>query len=242
MTDNADKVTDSPEKETTAVPVEADETAAREVTETSGVEVDADEAEVVEDTADADETTEAEASETETEAKPKAKAKAKKPRRAVNWSKVLAFGLLPAVALLLAGAAGYLKWSDSSVREANTARIESLQVAKDSTVRLLSYKPDTVDQDLNSARDLLTGDFRDSYTQLINDVVIPGAKEKQISAVANVPAVASVSAEPNHAVALVFVNQTVIVGQSAPTATASSVRVTLDKVGDHWLISQFDPV
>lgn len=239
MTDNADKVTDSPEKETTAVPVEADETAAREVTETSGVEADADEAEVVEDTADADETTEAE---TETEAKPKPKAKAKKPRRAVNWSKVLAFGLLPAVALLLAGAAGYLKWSDSSVREANTARIESLQVAKDSTVRLLSYKPDTVDQDLNSARDLLTGDFRDSYTQLINDVVIPGAKEKQISAVANVPAVASVSAEPNHAVALVFVNQTVIVGQSAPTATASSVRVTLDKVGDHWLISQFDPV
>jgi Mce-associated membrane protein len=238
VTDNADKVTDSPEKETTAVPVEADETAAREVTETSGVEAGADEAEVVEDTADADETTEEEA----TEAKSEPKVKAKKPRRAVNWSKVLAFGLLPAVALLLAGAAGYLKWSDSSVREANTARIESLQVAKDSTVRLLSYKPDTVDQDLNSARDLLTGDFRDSYTQLINDVVIPGAKEKQISAVANVPAVASVSAEPNHAVALVFVNQTVIVGQSAPTATASSVRVTLDKVGDHWLISQFDPV
>ncbi|MBI3217283.1 MAG: hypothetical protein HYZ38_26005 [Mycobacterium sp.] len=241
MTDNADKVTDSPEKETTAVPVEADETAAREVTETSGVEAGADEAEVVEDTADADEAAEAE-TETEAKPKPKPKAKVKKPRRAVNWSKVLAFGLLPAVALLLAGAAGYLKWSDSSVREANTARIESLQVAKDSTVRLLSYKPDTVDQDLNSARDLLTGDFRDSYTQLINDVVIPGAKEKQISAVANVPAVASVSAEPNHAVALVFVNQTVIVGQSAPTATASSVRVTLDKVGDHWLISQFDPV
>jgi len=41
---------------------------------------------------------------------------------------------------------------------------------------------------------------------------------------------------------LVFVNQTVIVGQDAPTDTASSVRVTMDKVGDHWLISKFDPV
>ena len=41
---------------------------------------------------------------------------------------------------------------------------------------------------------------------------------------------------------LVFVNQTVIVGQDAPTDTASSVRVTLDKVGDSWLISKFDPV
>ena len=40
---------------------------------------------------------------------------------------------------------------------------------------------------------------------------------------------------------LVFVNQTVIVGNDAPTVTASSVRVTLDKVGDRWLISKFDP-
>ena len=72
--------------------------------------------------------------------------------------------------------------------------------------------------------------------------MIPGAKQKQIAAVATVPAVASVTAKPNHAVVLVFVNQTVIVGQDAPTDTASSVRVTMDKVGDRWLISKFDPV
>ena len=117
-----------------------------------------------------------------------------------------------------------------------------MQAAKDSTIALLSYKPDTVEQQLSAARDLLTGDFRDSYTSLTNDVVIPGAKQKQISAVATVPAMASVSANPNHAVVLVFVNQTVVVGQDAPTDTASSVRVTLDKVGDRWLISKFDPV
>lgn len=125
---------------------------------------------------------------------------------------------------------------------ADEARIESVAAAKDSTIRLLSYKPDTVEKDLTSSRDLLTGDFRDSYTQLTNDVVIPGSKEKQISAVASVPAVASVSADPKHAVVLVFVNQSVIVGGSAPTSTASSVQVTLDKVGDRWLISKFDPV
>ena len=83
-----------------------------------------------------------------------------------------------------------------------------------------------------TARDRLTGEFRDQYTSLINDVVIPGAKEKQISAVANVPEAASVSANPGHAVVLVFVNQTVVVGTGAPTDTASSVRITLDKVGD----------
>jgi Mce-associated membrane protein len=169
-------------------------------------------------------------------------AEPEEPKGRIQWAKVFAFGVLPAVALLLAMGAGYLKWMDNSVRNSETARIESVQAAKDSTIALLSYKPDTVEQQLGAARDLLTGDFRDSYTSLTNDVVIPGAKQKQISAVATVPAVASVSAKPNHAVVLVFVNQTVVVGQDAPTDTASSVRVTLDKVGDRWLISKFDPV
>ena len=59
---------------------------------------------------------------------------------------------------------------------------------------------------------------------------------------AAVPAAASVSAKGDHAVALLFVNQTVVVGSDAPTNTASSVRVTLDKVGGRWLISGFDPI
>lgn len=169
------------------------------------------------------------------------------PTRGIQWARVFAFGVLPAVALLLALGAGYLKWMDTSARvddinDSKSPSREAMLAAKDSTIAMLSYKPDSVEQQLNAARDLLTGDFRDSYTSLINDVVIPGAKQKQISAVATVPAIASVSADPHHAVVLVFVNQTVVVGQDAPTDTASSVRVTLEKSGDHWLISKFDPV
>jgi Mce-associated membrane protein len=160
----------------------------------------------------------------------------------VQWMRVLAYGILPGLALVLAMAAGFLKFQDSSVRDADVARIESVQAAKDSTIKMLSYKAETVDKDLTSAEDLLTGTFRDSYAQLIHDVVIPGAKEKKITAVATVPAVASVSATDTHAVVLVFVNQSVVVGATPPTDTASSVRVTLDKVGDRWLVSQFEPV
>ncbi len=191
-----------------------------------------------------DEATETADEPTETADEPPKSANAFKPRQPINWSRVVAFGVLPALALVLALAAGYLKWQDNSVRNSDTARIESVQAAKDTTVKMLSYKPDSVEKELNDARGLLTGDFRDQYTSLINDVVIPGAKEKQISAVATIPenGAASVSADPNHAVVLLFVNQTVVVGQDAPTDTASSVRVTLDKVGDSWLISKFDPV
>jgi Mce-associated membrane protein len=99
-----------------------------------------------------------------------------------------------------------------------------------------------VDKDLGAATNLLTGEFKNSYTSLTNDVVIPGAKQKRISAVASAPAAAPVSANSDHAVVMVFVDQTVVVGTDAPTNTASSVKVTLDKVGGRWLISQFDPV
>ncbi|KMO84307.1 hypothetical protein BST22_05445 [Mycolicibacterium chubuense] len=164
------------------------------------------------------------------------------PKRRSTWTRVVAFAVLPAIALGLALGAGYLKWRDNTVRDGEIAAVSSVQAAKDSTIALLSYTPDKVDQQLGEARNLLTGDFRDSYTSLTNDVVIPGAKQKQISAVATVPAAASVSATPQKAVVLVFVNQTVTVGADAPTDTNSSVRVTLEKVGDRWLISAFDPV
>jgi Mce-associated membrane protein len=218
------------EAETTVTPTDT-----KSESEETPTEESVDKTEVSDEVDKADEPTET-ADETSESAEPK------KPKRSIQWTRVFAFGVLPAVALLLALGAGYLKWMDNSVRNSETARIESVQTAKDSTIALLSYKPDTVEQQLGAARDLLTGDFRDSYTSLTNDVVIPGAKQKQISAVATVPAVASVSAKPNQAVVLVFVNQTVIVGQDAPTDTASSVRVTLDKVGDRWLIAKFDPV
>ncbi|MEZ0351931.1 hypothetical protein [Mycobacterium sp. pR1184] len=162
--------------------------------------------------------------------------------RRIRWAKVVAFGFLPVLVLLGAAAAGYLKWKDAWTRESAVAAMESVAAAKDSTVAVLSYQPDSVEKDLNGGRERLTGKFKDSYTQLIHDVVIPGAKRDHISAVATVPAASVVSADPTHAVALVYVDQTVSVGNDAPTDTASAVRVTLEKIGNRWLISAFDPI
>ena len=168
-------------------------------------------------------------------------APAKKKRR-IRWSRAVAFGVLPGLALVLASVAGFLKWQDGSARASQIAGVECLAAAKDSTVALLSYQPDTVEKDLGAGLDRLTGTFKTSYAQLTHDVVIPGAKQRRISATATVPAVALVSATPKHAVALVFVDQTVVVGTGAPTDSASSVRVSLDKIGDRWLVSAFDPI
>jgi len=160
--------------------------------------------------------------------------------------RVIAFGVLPAIAALLAVSAGVLKYLDVSRRGAERAAIESVDAARRTTEAIMSYRAETVDKDLNAARDRLTGAFLDSYTTLINQTVIPGARDKKISTEAKVSAAASVSATPSHAVALVFVNQTVTVGAGdkapAPTTTASSVRVTLDRVDGRWLVSGFNPI
>jgi Mce-associated membrane protein len=160
--------------------------------------------------------------------------------RGVNWARVLVYGLLPALVLLLAVAAGLLKWKDSSVRNTELARSQSVVAARDSAVALLSFRFDTVDRDVAAARERLTGEFRDTYTQRTQEELIPNAKERRVSATASVPGAASESATHNHAVVLVFVNQIIRIGDSAPADAASSVRVTLDKVGERWLVSGFD--
>ena len=172
-------------------------------------------------------------------AQPESPAEAAPPR---DWQRLIGFVVLPAVVVLLGALAGFLKWQSESQQETSAAAAESLSAARDTTTAILSYSPATVDKDLNAARERLTGSFLDSYTKLVNDVVIPSAKQKNITAVAQVPAAASVSATPNHAVALVFVNQATTIGNDAPTNTTSSVQVTLDKVGGRWLVSGFDPV
>jgi Mce-associated membrane protein len=162
--------------------------------------------------------------------------------RAPRWQRVLVYGLLPGLAMAAGGGAAYLKWLQTTAREAQSARTESVQAATDGTIKILSYSPESVDHDLDAARARLTGTFRDAYTQLTHDVVIPGSKEKKISAVATVPAATSLSASPDHAVVMVFVNQSITVGNDPPSSSASTVRITLSKSDNRWLISDFTPI
>jgi Mce-associated membrane protein len=166
----------------------------------------------------------------------------RRPSKWLRTKSILAFGFLPALSVILAAGSGYLKWQVDSAREAQTAGVQSVQAATENTIAILSYQPDNVDKELNGARDRLAEPFKDQYTKLVTDVVIPGSKQKKISAIATVPAAASVSATAHHAVVLVFIDQSIVIGTDAPTTTSSTVRVTLDKEGDRWLISQFDPV
>ena len=149
---------------------------------------------------------------------------------------------VPGLALLLVIAGVWLSWDTSSRRDAERGGQDAMAAARDSIVAMLSYQPDTAETTLNDSRGRLTGQFLDAYTQLIQTVVIPSAKKDRISAVAKVPATSVMSSESDRAVVLAFVDQTITEGTKPPTLTTSSVRVSMEKVDDHWLISGFDPV
>ena len=159
-----------------------------------------------------------------------------------RWARVVAYGLLPGLAVVLGGGAGVLTWEVVSAHLLQSARVDSVRAAQDGAAAILTYRPDTVDADLGAARERLTGKFKDSYTLFTNQTVIPDARRNHTSSMVYVPAAASVSATLDHAVVMVYVNQTFMHDPDPPTSTTSTVRVTLDKVGRRWLISEFAPI
>jgi Mce-associated membrane protein len=160
--------------------------------------------------------------------------------RRVSWSRVLVYGLVPTFVLLLAIVAGLLKRHDSSIRHIERARSQSASAAKEFTDAILTFCYDTIDHDVAATRERLTGDFLDTYTKRAQQELIPHAEQERIVATATVPDAAPEITTPSHAVVLVFISQTVNIGDAPPAETGSSARVTLDKVGERWLISDFD--
>lgn len=115
--------------------------------------------------------------------------------------------------------------------------------AREGTVALLSYAPDTLQSDFDRAKQHLTGDFLDYYDQFTTEVVTPAATEKKVRTEAKVVRAAVAELHPSSAKVLVFIDQnTTSVAKPDAAVTASSVLVSLQKQADKWLISAFDPV
>src|SRR5947209_11761593 len=95
--------------------------------------------------------------------------------RRIDWTRVLAYGIVPGLALLLTFVAGFSKWHESSSRTVQIARTDSLAAARESAVAILSYQADSVEKTLVAARNRLTSPYKDDYVKLTTDVVIPGA-------------------------------------------------------------------
>ncbi|CRZ16450.1 twin-arginine translocation pathway signal [Mycolicibacterium neworleansense] len=130
--------------------------------------------------------------------------------------------------------------ADQGNAVASTAVVDA---ATEGSLALLSYAPNSLDQDIAGARSHLTGDFLDYYSEFANKFVVPAAKQKDIHATASVVRAAPVEVQSDTAKVLVFLNQaTTSRDNPEPAQAASAVKVGLTKIDGKWLISSFDPI
>ncbi|MDF3300657.1 hypothetical protein [Streptomyces tropicalis] len=168
------------------------------------------------------------------------------PRRA-GWSVLTAALGVVLVAALVAVAV--LGWQYRQERQAEQARDEALAAARKAAPVVLSYDYRHLDRDFARARALLTGHFRDQYGKTTKAVVAPTATKYHgvVKAVVaaptdgGAPAVSVVSAAPDRAVVLLFVNQVTRSTQVAqPRLDLNRVRMTLTRTPDGWKVSGVD--
>ncbi|MDY6999247.1 MAG: hypothetical protein SW019_21850 [Actinomycetota bacterium] len=171
---------------------------------------------------------------------------AETPTKAAGGVRRHAVAILLAAALVLsAGLTGWLYFTQYRADQQTDAAVRdtALEAAKTGTVALLSYSPETLDEDFQRAKTHLTGEFLDYYTDFTQKVVAPAAEQKSVNTEAKVILGAVSDLQPEAAEVLLFINQTTTSQENPDGAfAASSVKVGMKKIDDNWLIASFDPV
>ncbi|MGW0231147.1 hypothetical protein ACWDWO_22780 [Actinopolymorpha singaporensis] len=145
--------------------------------------------------------------------------------------------LAAAVAVVLAATA-VLGYRAKVAGEVESARTGASSAARTAAQVVLGYDYRRLDSDFGRSRALLTGDFRNKYTQTVTTLVRPTATQTHAVVVAEVRSVSVVSATPDQVVTLLFVNQTTTSNRTAgPRTDLNRVRMTMRRVGDRWLVS-----
>ncbi|MFD4367314.1 h domain protein [Rhodococcus sp. NPDC058521] len=165
------------------------------------------------------------------------------PTGGKNTRKTVLASLAGVLVLVLVGLVVWQGLAYREDRQVEQTREEVVDVAGQQAVAMLAYNFDTAEDQLTSASDGLTGSFREDYTKLINDVIVPGAQEKKLTVQVTVQAGGVISAEPEHASVLLYLNQ-ITTSADAPEAktSGSRVKIGLDKVDGRWLVNNLEPV
>jgi Mce-associated membrane protein len=150
---------------------------------------------------------------------------------------------LGALTLALAVLTAYLAVGYHRARARSAAEAEVLAPAKAAAARILSYDYRHIDQDATDTAAVLTGQFHDQYLTVMRQQIVPQAPKQRAVVAAEVLAagVSGISPNANQASVVVFANQTVSnTATPQPSVAQVRVRLTLDHINGHWLVSKVD--
>jgi Mce-associated membrane protein len=161
-------------------------------------------------------------------------------RLAARWRIVsLTVGLVVSLGLL--GTLFVVQYRPDEQTDDAVARA-AIKAASEGTVALLSYTPETVDNDLAVAKSHLTGEFLRYFNDFSQYFVTPAVRQQNVKASAIVMRAAVAQLHPTSAVVLEFVHQTTTSkDKPEPVVTMNNLRVTLTEIKGSWLISRFEP-
>lgn len=152
-------------------------------------------------------------------------------------------GILGAVTVLLAGAAGTAYFVHQGVSDVEAARTQAADAAKQNVATLLSYDYRSIDDAAKQRADLLTDSFKNDYAQLVSNTVAPAAKNRKLVTTTTVAAESVVDASRDQVALLMFLNQqSQADGADQPIYTGSRVRVIVKNVDGGWRVSQMTPL
>ncbi|MFD7319671.1 hypothetical protein ACFV9D_01055 [Streptomyces sp. NPDC059875] len=147
-------------------------------------------------------------------------------------------------------ATAMLGWKYREAERTAQARTAALTAAHKAAPAVLSYDYRHLDRDFAAARTHLTDPFLDQYAKTTHTVVAPTAKQYRGVVKATVakppggdaaPAASVVSASPDRAVILLFMNQLTTSTQvTTPRLDLNRVRMTLISTPQGWKVSALD--
>jgi Mce-associated membrane protein len=159
-----------------------------------------------------------------------------------RWLAALAGYLVVAGIVGLAAATGWFYWDRVQAHDEQAARAVLPGLAAREVPEVFAYDYQTVERSLAQAYPLLTPDYRQEFQRSANAQIIPEAKKREVVVQANVVGVGVMSAKPNSASVMVYLNRTVTDKTRQPLYDGSRLRVDFKKVGKKWLIAYITPI
>jgi Mce-associated membrane protein len=161
-------------------------------------------------------------------------------RRCLSWWRPILLTLLVVASTAVAAGLFAVEYRPDQQTD-NAAAQQVINAASEGAVALLSYSSDSLSRDFTNAKSRLTDDYLVYYKRFTEQIVAPAAQRGQLTTRARVVRAAVSELHPDSAVVLVFVDQkTSSKDKPAPVQTGTSVRVTLTRVDDSWLIAKFE--
>lgn len=148
---------------------------------------------------------------------------------------------LAVVVLLVAGAAGVVAATVPSDRSVEDATSQARSAAERAIVPILSYDSARLEESRSAAQAYLTGDYRKEYDKLFDGVIATNAPSTGTTVEAELVRSGVTRADADRVQVFLLVDQTrTNKAERRPVVFKNWVTVTMERVGDDWLVSGMD--